>query len=491
MQKEIRRFWPFLKANILLVLIVCLAAFLRTYRLDTHGILFYDAAHDLLSAHQAIEDKRLPLVGITSSRPWLHQGPLSIWIEMLVLIFFGNSTYAQSVVFALIAIAAIIALYELITIHLNKQAAYFAVALFAVMPLAVAHSRVPYHTTPIPLALALYLFALLEFWKSYSAKKLLLTILTGLVLFQFELSNAPLLILVPYVFWRKRYPITRKLILPALGAIAVGLLPQFFTSLTGRSNQLIEFIKWAVTQIGEVALGGSNFVGKFPQTLQAFWIFWGRIFGVDAPVLTVLGIGLVVGAFGYALWQWKQKKLPPVIELTTLSFVVLTAAYIVAAPPSEAYFPPYFIIFAILLGYFFTNLPKKLKAASVVLTFIFIVVNTVQIFSANFFVLNELAFRYDSTGEHRQIAHFLAGRANSSTYQLRTGILIEESIPAFFDHIKWFAVAENLAQPGDTGRIYYVEGMDQRQPSQTIELKRFPTKVVYWAPQALPQPAKK
>jgi 4-amino-4-deoxy-L-arabinose transferase-like glycosyltransferase len=276
----------FIKENSILVLLVVLAAFLRIYQLNTHGILFFDAGHDLLAAHQAVETSSIPLVGITSSRPWLHQGPVAVWIEMIVILIFGSSTLAQHVTFALIGIAAVIALYELITIHYNKKAAYYAVAVLAVFPLAVASSRMPYHTTPIPLATVLYLWTLTSLWKEYSLRKVFLVILAGVFLFQFELSNAPLFILIPYVFWRKKYKITTKVLLWVVGGLALGLLPQVIFSFTGQSNQLIEFVKWFITQILERLQNTGQSTLKLTDSLQAFAVFGGRIFGVGRCILS-------------------------------------------------------------------------------------------------------------------------------------------------------------------------------------------------------------
>lgn len=472
----------FLRENCILVVLILLATFLRTYLLSTHGIFFFDAGHDLLAAHQSISDGTIPLAGITSSRPWLHQGPVSIWIEMLVMLVFGTSTLAQHVMFTLLGIAAIIGLYELVTIHLSKKAAYFAVALIAVFPLAVSNSRMPYHTTPIPLATVLYLWTLTELWKEYSLKKTVIALLAGVLLFQFELCTAPLLLLIPYIFWRKKYALNRKIVLLAIGAGLLGFIPQVLFHLMGGSNQLVEFAKWFVTQILERLQGGSITVGSIDKTLSAFWEFGGRIFGVDSFVLSIVGFVTTGIAAGFAGLKLYAKKLPVVVELSLLGFLLLTGAYFVAGPPSEAYFPPYFILIPILVGYLFSVQKPNLQIASAVGVFIFICINTFSIFTANFFVMNGQAFQYDSIGEHLSIAKTLHAHSNQKPYILTTSEKTELEIPAFFDHIKWLTLAEGLTQPSSTGRLYYLEKNSDLEPANTIRTQKFPTKTLYWDP---------
>ena len=89
-----------LKKNSWMILIVMLASWLRITQIDTQAILFGDAGRDLLVARQAVENNSLPLLGIPSSIPRFHQGPLTIWMQMAIYDLFGTQTLAFSVIFA-------------------------------------------------------------------------------------------------------------------------------------------------------------------------------------------------------------------------------------------------------------------------------------------------------------------------------------------------------------------------------------------------------
>jgi len=74
------------KFSVLIIFTLLLSLVLRIYNLSQNMTFigdqgwFYLSARDLLISHQ------IPLVGITSSHTWLHQGPL--WTYMLAMVLF-------------------------------------------------------------------------------------------------------------------------------------------------------------------------------------------------------------------------------------------------------------------------------------------------------------------------------------------------------------------------------------------------------------------
>lgn len=472
----------FLQGHSILVGIIVIAATLRTYSLYSHGILFPDAAHDLLTAHQNLENHTFPLLGIPSSRPWLHQGPITIWIEMAVMAIFGTSTFAQSCIFALIGVGAAIALYELVTIHIHKHAAYVAVAIFAAMPLAVAHARVPYHTTPIPLVTVAFLWSLVALWQKFTLKRLAVAVGAGVLLIQFELSNLPLLFLLPFVFWKKRQKPNIKQLGIALVVLAIGFLPQLLAAMTTNTSFLKTVEQKATSQTIASVAERSNIFGKVAGTVSNFWLYGGRMFSVDVTVIKILALVIVLAVFVKILQIHLKSKLPVVVELTSVASVVITVAYFFVGSPSEAYFPPYFIFVPLLMGYIFTLLPKKFKRITVAGILIWMLINCVTIFNANFFVMNKTSFQYDSVGEHRLIVKYLSLRSNGADYMIDSLSMPARVHPNFLDHIRWLAVEEGKNLPGTIGKRYLIEGTDQPIPPQAIEAKHFITKNVFFVP---------
>ena len=186
-----------------IILIVILATLLRTWDLRTDMIFFGDAAHDLNVAVTSVQSFQLPLLGIASSVPRFHQGPLTIWMEMIVYFIFGHQLLAFGFFFALLSVLAVIFLFELLTVFADKKTAVISAFLLSIFPLAVANGRTPYHTTPIPLFLVFYFFGLMQLWRSRKYG-IFWAVLSFCLLFQFELATLPLSLLIFYTLWRTR-----------------------------------------------------------------------------------------------------------------------------------------------------------------------------------------------------------------------------------------------------------------------------------------------
>src|SRR5688500_15751918 len=104
-----------------LVAIVILAAWLRTTQLNELGILCGDAAHDLWSAQQAVENKQLPLLGIESSLPRFRQGPVTVWLNMILFAAFGYSLLPYALVYSFTSVMAVVALFFLVKQELGTK----------------------------------------------------------------------------------------------------------------------------------------------------------------------------------------------------------------------------------------------------------------------------------------------------------------------------------------------------------------------------------
>ncbi|HCC84719.1 MAG TPA: hypothetical protein DEP87_03485, partial [Candidatus Pacebacteria bacterium] len=97
-----------LRQHGLAILLISLGTWLRFYQLPAKGILFGDSGHDLLLAAESVEQRQLPLLGIASSVPRFHQGPLTIWLNMVIYSLVGYRPGPYYWVFALLGCMAMI-----------------------------------------------------------------------------------------------------------------------------------------------------------------------------------------------------------------------------------------------------------------------------------------------------------------------------------------------------------------------------------------------
>lgn len=428
----------FIAAHIVLVLIVSGAAYLRFTQLETHTIFFGDAGKDLFRSYAAYTSGTLPLTGIESSRPYLHQGPLSTWLSMLTFAFAGTSTHAQAIVFAFMSMLAVIAVYELSINYLQKWIAHVATLLIGVFPLAVAHARMPYHTTLIPLAFVFLLWSAYRLFEAQTAKNILLFISCWVVLCLTELSNMPLLIL--------------------------GIIP-FIPSITHwRKNTLSGIISFSAAQV--------------PLALNQFFAFAARIGSVSGSAVTAVLSGLAVITWIHSVQN--KSKTPTLIIVTLYAGLILLGAYLVNGQVSEAYMPPFFVIGALLAAYglHLISVHTIIRIAATLLVTLYALWSGYSIQQTNYFVGIQ-PFAYESTGELYKIAGTLAALTQGKPYQLLTQSGIEERIPSYFDNLKWILFEKNTPLPTTSGKRFFLLPYTEKPPRDLYLVQSFTTQKLY------------
>lgn len=479
--KQKNRLIQFLRQNLLILIIVCVATWLRVWQLDSHGVFFSDAGRDLMVAYQSVQEKTLPLLGIPSSVPRFKQGPVSIWLEMLVISFFGVSTYAQSLVFALLSIAAVIGIYELTCIYLSKKHALIASALLATAPLAVANGRVPYHTTPLPLALVLYLFSLMLLWhsKKYS---FFLSSLSFAFLFQFELAMAPLFLLIPFIIWWQKKSVSKNNFIQSMAGLTVGLLPQVIFDLTHKFAQIGVFFIWIGHKLYEFVSFKDGGSVHFEKYFSSFMTYGGRIFSTDYWIISIVVLLITLVGICYAVLSIKNRKIQPLFLITEVSLLLLIAGYFVHGSPSEAYFPPFFILLPIHIACTVFLLPSLAKKIIVLGLTALCIFNIHSIIQHSFFVNNPQKFSYgSSTGEIKRISHFMQSKSPDG-YNLSTFNQLEQTFPSLFDNYRWIALENNYPLTSDATKFFYIERKDEESGSKSFMFRDFAVNTVYWRP---------
>ena len=448
----------FIKNNWIITLIIISAALLRSWDISSHGILFSDAARDLLMAKQAVESKSLPLLGIPSSVPRFHQGPLTIWLEMIIYLIFGQNTLAFSVSFVFLGILAVIAVYEYAVVFINKKTALISSTLLAFSPLAIAHSRVPYHTNPIPLVIMIYLFALQYLWQE---KKLgvFWAGLAWILMMQFELTLFSLGLMILYILWRKKTKINLDIISQLCAAMLFGLLPQIIHDLTNSFNesQIGGFILWVGYRITSFTglVGNHQFsISKLIETLSIYELYLGRIFSTQVTLISVVFLGLFIATS--ILIFIKKKNLKVGLEIPVVALTLLTLSYFVHGTPSEAYFPPYFPLLCIFMGWGLSQIFYKKEIILTILITIWSLINVNSIFKHNFFVNNNQSFSYHaSIGEQRQIIKSI-NQISGGKFQLLTTLSAGE-FPSYFDNFRWLAGELKISKDQPRGMVFYIE----------------------------------
>jgi len=328
-------------------MIVVIASFLRFWRLDELMPFIGDQGRDYLAARDALSTGQIPLLGIASSVPRFHQGPLYVWFTAAALKLGNFNPVYPALMAASLGFATVGLLFYLAEKHFGTKTAFFATLILAASPLAVAHSRLAFHTNAIPLFSLIYLAVLLAYLQKPFT--LLYPALAFALLFQFELVTAPLILFIPAVVFVKRIKLTPKSFSAALLGLLLGLLPEVIYDLTHRFVQLGIFVIWIGYRLASFAglyQEHAASTAKISQTLATIVVYlqkfiaWGS-FPITAATLILTGVCLLN----------LRRRLSTRTKLLLAWIGLILTSFIILGNASEAYFPVLFVPFALLLGH--------------------------------------------------------------------------------------------------------------------------------------------
>jgi 4-amino-4-deoxy-L-arabinose transferase-like glycosyltransferase len=178
--KKVTSFFKFLisNQNIILILILFLAAFLRLYRIGDYMTFLGDEGRDVLVVYNILHGK-LTLLGPTSSVGGFFLGPIYYYFMAPFLWLFNYNPVGPAVMVALIGVATVFLIYKFSSDLFSKRVGIFAAFLYAISPLVIAYSRSSWNPNPLPFFSLLSLYVL---YKAVVKKSLKLIFVAGVLL---------------------------------------------------------------------------------------------------------------------------------------------------------------------------------------------------------------------------------------------------------------------------------------------------------------------
>lgn len=301
-------------------LILALALTLRLIYLPQNMIFNHFLGEDYLAARDMVLTGNWPLLGITTTLPWLRQGPYFVW---LIALAFKLGNFHPAAPAALTVILGTLTVY----LFYRYSRSLIGTLFFATSPLAVMHSRLPYHISPIPFLTIIYLIYLRRrsvFWTFFLAGMLL----------QFELSTLPVLLFSLIYLWpQRRYFLTQA------WAYFLPLIPRIIYDFQHHWQQTYDFVFWVGFRV-LATFGFNNWrsltwnsVTHVTQVLVEYWVkflSWGH-----PGLALLLTVGLLFSAFRHKHW---------------LFFILLNVAgFYFNGYVTESYLPILFPIWTILI----------------------------------------------------------------------------------------------------------------------------------------------
>ena len=384
----------FSKYTALLIGTLLIGTFLRIHHLEQSMPFIGDQGWYYLSARDMVQTGSIPLVGIASSHPWLHQGAL--WTYLLAGGFwlFGFSPFVGAWISIFLGMLGVMGMYRLGSEMFSKRVGLIAAALFAVSPLVIVSDRMPYHTSPIPLFTILFIYSLHK-WVKGNARYFPAVIFVLGLLYNLEIATV-LLGMVTMAVWlygfliKKEYAravLRPKFLVFSCIAFITAMLPMLIYDVGHGFPQTLKFLAWMGYRV-MVMFGYPVLHPSIQPSLQEMV----RYFFEQVTQLIFPYSGLVAGGiFAFACYQviklssYKVSAKSSSMWLIMVLNVILIVGFIGTRTASGAYLPMMFpgiiIAMAILLDGLMVK--KRLKWFAIVGLFIVVILNSYYSFTKN------------------------------------------------------------------------------------------------------------
>lgn len=450
------------KIHLLLGGIFVMGLFLRLYRLPELMPFIGDQGWFYLSARDLILEGKIPLVGITASITWLHQGAL--WTYLLApVLWLGNfNPVSGAYLTAIFGVATVFLVYQAGKLFFNQKVALLAAAFYAVSPWVVFQDRMAYHTSIIPFFTLLFFLTLFKLVQGQGKYLPLVAVSLGL-LYQLELATTVLVPVFFLAFWYFRPKIKRGNLALTLILLLFSLAPILLYDFTSGFKQTLGFGAWIFYRLVSFfgGFGGEHLASqeKFSKNF-AFLAEYGKrilVWG-SSFVAAVLMAGILVTIVYYLLKIFKTKKdlrKNPGLFFCLAWLLIPLLGFFLQQAPSEAYIPLLFPVVILWVALMFNQLLTwKRLFYPILLAFLTLIGYNLFFFTSS----NFLQKIYKPTfGERMEAARFIVAKTNGEPYNLQAkGPGSEfENFTKNWQYLTWWLGNEPKDQPQKLQFVIY------------------------------------
>jgi len=351
--------------NVTIVGIVLLSFILRFYKLQDLMMFIGDQGWFYISARDLILKNDVPLVGITSSHTWLHQGALWTYMLAPVLWLFNFNPVGGAYLSSLLGVITVFLVYKVGKEIFSRNIGLIAAFLYATSPLVIVHARLAYHTSPIPLFTTMLFYAVYKWIKGnvfyFPFIIFLLAILYNLELATFTLVPIIVILLLTGFATKKEWVkglVNKKIVLLSFIGFIVPMIPMIIYDFSHGFPQTLKFIVWVGYKIA-VTLRlypplHPNAPGETYATMLPFVsMLITRLVFIRSDVFTWI---LLLASFGTLFWftlkAVRKRQYITSFTLLFIFFTILALGYVSAKTNSEGYLPVFFPIVMIVVAVF-------------------------------------------------------------------------------------------------------------------------------------------
>ncbi len=363
-----------------IILILVVGIFLRFYKIDENIVFHSELGNNYLDIKNFLLAGKIPLIGPTTSHPWLSFGPLFYWIMSPLFAIFDFNPKIGSYFFAFEGCLLILVNYLFIRSIFNEKISLISSFIISISPVFISYARDSRFFSLVLLIFYPFLYFFLKaiqkhtnpFWFGF---------FYGLF-FSFHFS--PLIFLPVILYLLVKSKVTISQLIKAFVGFLLPNLTLIINDLLNRGQMLKNLFLWIPYRI----LGFLNVIpqNNFDKDLllknfSAILNFFNSIFVPPIGYLNFLGL-FIVGLLLFFIFSTSFKKETNVLLL--IAVFGLLALFIHGDPPYH-YFLPILPALVILVSLSISVLYQKYKLITIFASFIFILINFNYYFSNNWF----------------------------------------------------------------------------------------------------------
>lgn len=393
---------------------------LRILFIPQRTVFIGDQAWFYLSARDMLLSGNIPLVGITSSHTWLHQGALWTYILAIPLWIFNFNPIAGVYLSILISLATICMFYFVGKEVVSRNVGLISALTYAISPYFVIHDRMPYHTTPIPFFVLLLMLSTTKVVKG-SANFLPLVFFSVAALYNLELATVifmPVIIgIFVYGFFKKKKWFTQlkspKMLFISVICFLLPMVPILIYDTSHGFPQTLKYGGWFIYKLLQFAgiLKKTEIENSFSSVFNFLIQSSSSLIFIVSRYITIIFLCAAIYVGVRSLVQRKNSSLIIVSNLTFISLI----GYFLAKTPSDAYLPMIFPGILILFSVFLSSVLKSAKYIFWVLILFMITTNLYVIFSSYLLNNRNLSFDYQ---RRLEITKKILKQSGNSSYNL-------------------------------------------------------------------------
>lgn len=348
---------------IMLLLILLLGLFLRTYKLE----IFYPFAHDQdLSAWIAkdiVVDHHIRLIGQETSVLGIFVGPLFYYLVAASFAIFKMNPLSGAIVTTIIGLCTNLSIFWVFGKLFNRNVGLIGCFIYAVSPAAIFGDRWLVPTQPTILWAVWFMYVLFCILKGNYQIMIPLSILIGLI-WHIHIALLPLLMLVPIAFLlsdKKKVQIKSKTILISLLTLIVFLTPFIIFEARHNGLQIRSFI--TATQANKDSYTGISrlfkVINSSGRALVGSFVLSGNVYLLSQSFLVLVQLILLL-ALVY-LRRLKILENGQVVIFIFWYLIVDLGQFFSKKPISEYYFSNLVIILFLVIALFINRLNDVFK----------------------------------------------------------------------------------------------------------------------------------